>query len=75
MLDVGVRCPSTKNRKSEPRRLRKRKWRKPLSWRGGEGGELKIAATFPFTRFREKVKPPRKQRYNRQAEKRVAPDE
>jgi len=40
-----------------------------------EGGELKIAATYPFTRFREKVRPPRKQRYNRQAEKRVAPDE
>jgi len=40
-----------------------------------EGGELKIAATYPFTRFREKVKPPRKQRYNRQAEKRVEPDE
>ena len=40
-----------------------------------EGGELKIAATYPFTRFREKVKPQRKQRYNRQAEKRVAPDE
>lgn len=40
-----------------------------------EGGELKIAATYPFTRFREKVKPPRKQRYNRQAEKRVVPEE
>ena len=40
-----------------------------------EGGELKIAATYPFTRFREKVRPPRKQRYNRQAEKRVEPDE
>ena len=40
-----------------------------------EGGELKIATTYPFTRFREKVKPPRKQRYNRQAEKRVEPDE
>ena len=40
-----------------------------------EGGELKIAANYPFTRFREKVRPPRKQRYNRQAEKRVEPDE
>jgi hypothetical protein len=40
-----------------------------------EVGEMKIAATYPFTRFREKEKPPRRQRYNRQAEKRVAPDE